>query len=95
MAQAPVHRSTWLDGVTNSDVWKRPVADIQASKSRPQKRTLGIREDWLVMTLLGQTLAWHGHPRRKGFNLNLNALPINGRVVMRINDTKDEKKGRG
>src|SRR3546814_15919652 len=30
----------------------------------------------------------------KGFTLNLNALPLNGRVVMRINDAKDEKKGR-
>jgi hypothetical protein len=31
----------------------------------------------------------------KGFTLNLNALPLNGRVVMRVNDAKDEKKGRG
>ncbi len=30
----------------------------------------------------------------KGFTLNLNALPLNGRVVMRTNDGKDEKKGR-
>ncbi|WP_066703627.1 hypothetical protein [Sphingobium amiense] len=31
---------------------------------------------------------------RKGFTLCLNALPLNGRVVMRIADTKDDKKGR-
>jgi len=31
----------------------------------------------------------------KGFTLSLNALPLNGRVVMRVNDSKDEKKGRG
>ena len=28
----------------------------------------------------------------KGFTLSLNAVPINGRVVMRIVDAKDDKK---
>jgi hypothetical protein len=30
----------------------------------------------------------------KGFTLSLNALPLNGRVVMRVAESKDEKKGR-
>jgi hypothetical protein len=68
------------------------MSDIN-SNNRPTHRlyTVSGENDNARWTDIGVAFATRDG---KGFTLCLNALPLNGRVVMRIADSKDEKKGR-
>jgi len=63
------------------------------SNNRPTHRlyTVSGESDNARWTDIGAAFATRDG---KGFTLCLNALPLNGRVVMRVADSKDEKKGR-
>ena len=63
------------------------------NQNRPSHRLFTVNGDGDNARWTDIGVAWATRDG-KGFTLNLNALPINGCVVMRVNDTKDEKKGR-
>jgi hypothetical protein len=62
-------------------------------QNRPSHRLFTVNGDGDNARWTDIGVAWATRDG-KGFTLNLNALPLNGRLVMRIIDNKDEKKGR-
>ncbi len=60
--------------------------------SRPSHRLFNVTGDGDNARWTDIGVAW-GTKDGKGFTLVLNAIPVNGRVVMRINEDKDAKKG--
>lgn len=63
------------------------------NQNRPSHRLFTVNGDGDNARWTDIGVAWATRDG-KGFTVNLNALPLNGRLVMRINDSKDEKKGR-
>lgn len=61
--------------------------------NRPSHRLFNVCGEGDKTRWIDIGVAW---PTRdgKGFTLQLNGVPLNGRVVMRVADSKDEKKGR-
>lgn len=61
--------------------------------SRPSHRLFNVNGDGDNTRWTDIGVAW---PTKdgKGFTLSLNAFPVNGRIVMRLNESKDNK-GRG
>jgi hypothetical protein len=60
--------------------------------NRPSHRLFNVTGDDQQARWTDIGVAW---PTKdgKGFTLVLNAIPVNGRVVMRLNEEKDAKKG--
>ena len=65
------------------------MTDITAN--RPSHRLFNVTGDGDNARWTDIGVAWTTRDG-KGFTLSLNAVPINGRVVMRINEAKDDKK---
>lgn len=64
------------------------------NQNRPSHRLFTVNGDGELARWTDIGVAWATRDG-KGFTLSLNALPLNGRVVMRANDSKEENKGRG
>ncbi|MBB4858159.1 hypothetical protein HNO88_001478 [Novosphingobium chloroacetimidivorans] len=64
------------------------------NQNRPSHRLFTVNGDGEQARWTDIGVAWATRDG-KGFTLSLNALPLNGRVVMRVNDSKEEKKRRG
>lgn len=60
--------------------------------NRPSHRLFNVTGDGGNARWTDIGVAW-ATKDGKGFTLVLNAIPVNGRVVMRINEEKDAKKG--
>ena len=60
--------------------------------NRPSHRLFNVTGDGDNARWTDIGVAW-ATKDGKGFTLVLNAIPVNGRVVMRINEEKDAKKG--
>lgn len=63
------------------------------NQNRPSHRLYTVNGDGENARWTDIGVAWTTRDG-KGFTLSLNALPLNGRVVMRVAEAKDEKKGR-
>ena len=63
------------------------------NQNRPSHRLFTVNGDGDHARWTDIGVAWATRDGN-GFTLCLNALPLNGRVVMRIADSKDDKKGR-
>lgn len=59
--------------------------------NRPSHRLFNVTGDGDNARWTDIGVAWATRDG-KGFTLSLNAVPINGRVVMRINEAKDDRK---
>jgi hypothetical protein len=60
--------------------------------NRPSHRLFNVTGDSENARWTDIGVAWTSKDG-KGFTLALNAIPVNGRIVMRINEEKDAKKG--
>jgi len=60
--------------------------------NRPSHRLFNVNGDGDNARWTDIGVAW-ATKDGKGYTLILNAIPINGRIVMRTNDEKDAKKG--
>jgi hypothetical protein len=60
--------------------------------NRPSHRLFNVTGDGDTARWTDIGVAWTSKVG-KGFTLVLNAIPVNGRVVMRLNEEKDAKKG--
>jgi hypothetical protein len=60
--------------------------------NRPSHRLFNVTGDGDTARWTDIGVAWTSKDG-KGFTMVLNAIPVNGRVVMRLNEEKDVKKG--
>jgi len=60
--------------------------------NRPSHRLFNVNGDGDNARWTDIGVAWTSKDN-KGFTLVLNAIPVNGRIVMRVNEEKDAKKG--
>ena len=61
------------------------------NSNRPSHRLFNVTGDGDNARWTDIGVAW-ATKDAKGFTLALNAIPVNGRIVMRINEEKDAKK---
>jgi hypothetical protein len=64
------------------------------TKSRPSHRLFNVTGDGENARWTDIGVAWSTKDG-KGFTLALNAIPVNGRIVMRINEDKPNAKKKG